>query len=232
MKVEQSKGQGIWILAVALGLAVFCVFAYQHLTLNHHVRRDLNSMLGPQAQAAPFPYKPFPHPPAPQHRSEPFQSESSGSVFDDLLTLSDSPLFDLGHMAQAMPTVQIVETPKTYDVIVPLADPNDEKSVTIEVKPHHIQVAGQLTLVSPNGKQVLGQSSFMKSMTLSEEVLPASMRREIKNRQLHVTLLKKHPGRRAPSPVPEKLQTPPSGTAPTLPQQLEEELQNQPKSFI
>lgn len=102
--------------------------------------------------------------------------------------------------------VEVKETPQAYELRIPLADPENESSIKLNVDPHRIEVAGQ-TGSKSGGAQIT--SSFMQSFSTSSEVLPDKISRKTEkkgdNTELVITIPKKTPGQLTePTPKPAK----------------------------
>lgn len=141
------------------------------------------------------------------------------------LRVAQAPGWNLSLQA---PQAQLDETQNAYELRVPLQHPEDEKQVKINVLPHRIEVAGKFPLTSPDGKQVIGHSSFMKSFTPAQEVLPNKVTRTVKKDALLITIAKKNPDTpKTPNPkaVKPPVKSPPvpgNGLSPQIRKQLEQ----------
>ncbi|MBX2861202.1 MAG: Hsp20/alpha crystallin family protein [Vampirovibrio sp.] len=92
-----------------------------------------------------------------------------------------------------MPEVGVAEREDAYQIQVQLGHPSDEKSVTIKVKAHHIQVTGKFPLRATGSGEVIGKSSFSKSFATQHTVDPNRINRTVRNNILYITISKQTP---------------------------------------
>jgi HSP20 family molecular chaperone IbpA len=123
------------------------------------------------------------------NNSSPLEPPSSTSPMDDS---SKNPAFNdpLERFKQAMPgmssffsfpSINVKETDTAYEIRVPLNAPEDEKNVHVKVVPNFIEVQAQLSIPSPNGQGSLGNSSVMKSFSVSHPVDPKRMTQRLES---------------------------------------------------
>jgi HSP20 family molecular chaperone IbpA len=243
--VTQAKWTGLWVTLCAILLAIGCILGYKQLTSQNTARQTLDHMLG-DAGATPFSMQPAPQGPQtslpPKNQLSPDQLDQQAdqdfdSLFRQLSKQMDAPLLAdgwQGHTTFQIPQVQVHETEKAYELLIPLSNPADDKNIHIQVKPNHIDVSGEFTLTSPDGKQSLGTSSFMKSFTPSQIVIPEQMHKDINGKTLIVTIPKKTPGFIGQPNVLPPVQPNAQDAKRTkpLPPDIQQELQNQSKSYI
>ncbi|MBY0402305.1 MAG: Hsp20/alpha crystallin family protein [Cyanobacteria bacterium] len=81
----------------------------------------------------------------------------------------------------SFPSINVKETDTAYEIRVPLNAPGDEKNVHVKVVPNFIEVQAQLSIPSPNGQGSLGNSSVMKSFSVSHPVDPKRMSQRLES---------------------------------------------------
>ncbi len=213
------------VLGGILFWACFNVFSiWGHSQLN--VRQSLSNILGENN----FKSSPFQN----LQVTDPFSemekmNHEMDSFFNNFSQQFDAPLVASNTMSTTfqIPQVHLNETRQSYELSIPLSQPQEEKNIKIKVKPHWIDIEGQLPILSPDGKQTLGSSSFMKSFSPSQAVNPQSVQKTYKNHSLLITIMKQKPGTSSQSS---------QGVQPrsqkTLPSSIQQQLHNQSQSFI
>lgn len=129
-----------------------------------------------------------------------------------------------------IPEIEIQEKPASYDILIPLKNAKEEKQIQCNIEPKRIRVSGQIPILSPDGRIVLGTSSFMKAYTPAFEVDPKKIKRSYQNNLLIITVSKKMSGKQIK--IPQESQTPTASTKNGLPPDVQLKLRQQAKTAI
>ncbi len=172
---------------------------------DEQAKARLNDMLGRHEQQAPW-WNPFKNNP-------PQQAPLAMPNYDESEELATTPFEMLGNLmnerfngafglegASAQNGLQIQETRDAYIIKAPASDSGDpkadaqanEKALNVAVTPFRIQLSGQITNASGNGA-FKSSSSFMRTFTPKQEVVPDKVTRTVEDNHVVVTVPKRFP---------------------------------------
>jgi hypothetical protein len=173
------------LLAGLILIPVLLLVVFHHATDESAVAREkLDQVLGQGQPSLPHLEDSMPSPPPDATLPPPSTlPDNNGGTFFGL----PLPLPQTG--------VKVEETPDSYVLRIPLADPKDASSVKLNVTPNRIEVSGQ-TGSKADGASIT--SSFMQSFTTSQEVLPGQVTRRTEQNgedtEMVITIPKKQSG--------------------------------------
>jgi hypothetical protein len=84
----------------------------------------------------------------------------------------------VGKIVQGL-QLDVKETEQAYILNIPINQAEEAKNITVTVRPHSVQVAGNTPMTSPDGQTHLGTSSFVRSFTTDDTLDPNRVRRRV-----------------------------------------------------
>jgi len=135
-----------------------------------------------------------------------------------------------GFQSLKQPQVSNLETETAYVFKIPVNSEEEAQNIKIKVSHKRINISGKLSMRSSDGKNVVGSSSFVRSISLNRTVKPNEVQRQLIDSVLVITVPKLHP-----SAVPDNKLNHPGQNGKVRdkrPSTLKDKLKGVPQEFI